>query len=56
MTTQLNALYFVSKQIGFVVGADETILKTANGGISWQRVNYKAAGNAFKDVKFVSPK
>lgn len=56
VTTQLNALYFVSKQIGFVVGADETILKTANGGISWQRVNYKAAGNAFKDVKFVSPK
>ena len=34
VTTQLNALYFVSKQIGFVVGADETILKTANGGIS----------------------
>jgi len=56
VNTTLNAIYLTNKQIGIAVGADETILRTTNGGISWQRVNFKAAGNAFKDVKFVSPK
>ncbi len=32
------SVFFVDRDHGFVVGADETILRTANGGASWERV------------------
>lgn len=36
----LNAVYFSSKQIGWAVGHDATILKTQDAGASWQVQQY----------------
>jgi len=36
----LNSIYFVSKQQGWVVGHDASILMTSDGGVSWQLQHY----------------
>lgn len=36
----LNAVYFASKQTGWAVGHDATILKTQDGGVNWQIQQY----------------
>ena len=38
-TNALNALYFVNKDTGYVVGYEGTIMKTTNAGQSWETQN-----------------
>lgn len=41
-TLQLNAVHWVGKDTGTVVGSKGSILRTTNGGVSWTRTQYNA--------------
>ena len=38
-TANLNCIYFPSAQIGYIGGEDTLLLKTYDGGASWQKIN-----------------
>ncbi len=47
---------FINEQVGLAVGNNATILRTTNGGASWQRVTERRdRGTRFVDVVFTSP-
>lgn len=52
----LYSMYFISKNIGWAVGGDQTTLVTINGGVTWKRTSYLGGGTTYRSVKFVSPK
>jgi photosystem II stability/assembly factor-like uncharacterized protein len=41
VNTLLTAVDFSDKNVGFAVGHDATLLKTTDGGVNWQVVNYQ---------------
>jgi photosystem II stability/assembly factor-like uncharacterized protein len=49
----LNDIYFINSSIGFAVGSKATILKTVNGGQTWERSNYSGY-DALKSVQFLN--
>lgn len=48
----LNAVHFIDSEIGFIVGSNSIILKTTDGGASWEK-NASTGTIAFKDVYFI---
>ncbi|MBK9096800.1 MAG: T9SS type A sorting domain-containing protein [bacterium] len=44
-TVNLNSVYFVDENNGFVVGESGTVLKTTNGGMSWNSTTTSPAEN-----------
>ena len=51
----ISSIYFTDKSNGVII-ADNTILLTANGGLSWKNVSLPNNKLAFTDVKFATPK
>ena len=54
----LNAIDFPSNTVGYIVGDSTTILKTTDGGITWQEVNHSGLFNSnfsheIVDIDFV---
>jgi photosystem II stability/assembly factor-like uncharacterized protein len=56
--TQYNSIYFVNSNIGFLIGSNETLLKTEDGGLNWDKydmglsanTNYELSEIYFTDV------
>jgi photosystem II stability/assembly factor-like uncharacterized protein len=47
-------VFFINPQIGWAVGMDSTILRTINGGQTWQRVDLTVSNNwYFRSVFFI---
>ena len=55
-SSSLRSVFFISKNIGWIVGSEQTVLITTNGGITWKRTSYLGGGTTYRSVKFVSPK
>jgi photosystem II stability/assembly factor-like uncharacterized protein len=56
VTDGLFDVEFISDQVGVAVGDANTIIRTTNGGASWQRVmERRDGGTRFVDVRFTSP-
>ena len=58
LVSNLNAVFFVNAQTGWVVGADGTIMATTNGGQSWLQQMLPATVNPnlnLNDVFFIDP-
>ncbi len=55
--SQLNSVSFVDANNGFVSGANNTVLKTTNGGTAWSSITTATIGTTlnFKEVYFVNP-
>lgn len=56
---KLLAIDFASEQVGYIVGEDSTMLKSTDGGLNWNQVNYSGitfypGGEDILNVKFVS--
>lgn len=51
--TTLNAIHFVDSDIGYAVGSKSTLLKTMDGGISWEGISPAGEENIL-DVFFIS--
>lgn len=53
-TENLNKVHFIDDQVGFILGDNGTLLKTQNGGTSWQSVSTGVSHNlktiAFSDA------
>jgi len=47
-TQNLNTVYFLNKDTGFVAGASGTILKTTNGGTTWTALTAPTTNNISK--------
>ncbi|NLO19778.1 MAG: T9SS type A sorting domain-containing protein [Ignavibacteria bacterium] len=47
----LNSLYFVNANVGYIVGEGAIVLKTTNGGISWEG-DYRPENVDFNKVSF----
>jgi len=58
-TSNLYSISFGDAQTGYICGSDSLLLKTSNGGKTWNRVNVKGINFKYErdliDVKFVSP-
>jgi len=54
----LKGIYFISPTVGFAVGAGGTILKTLDGGASWNAINVPVgvAQRDFNSIKFSTDK
>lgn len=53
VTDQLNSVYFVDIKTGWAVGRNNTILKTTDGGQTWNRIlEREDGGNEFYSVYF----
>ena len=55
---KLNAINFPSNNVGYIVGEDSTILKTINGGQTWESlgmngISISSLSDDFTDVHFV---
>lgn len=55
---KLNAIDFPSSSIGYIVGEDSTLLKTTDGGQTWQQLGMNGIATAglddnFTDIKFI---
>ncbi len=48
----LNAVAFTSPAVGFVAGEAGTLLKTDNGGVSWQPIDLGMGSDPFYDIYF----
>lgn len=55
-SSSLRSVFFISKNIGWIVGSEQTVLITTNGGITWKRTSYLGGGTTYRSVKFVAPK
>jgi len=58
-TKQLNTIDFPSSTIGYIGGNDSLLLKTINGGQTWQEVNYSGItfypdGEHFVKLQFIT--
>ena len=56
---QLNVIEFASANVGFIGGNDSLLLKTTNGGVSWDSLSFTGVtfglgGEAIVNLKFVS--
>jgi photosystem II stability/assembly factor-like uncharacterized protein len=56
-TDRLNSVYFIDINTGWVAGANNTILKTADGGKTWSRaLEREEGGNGFSSIFFTNAK
>ncbi|MDB5146156.1 MAG: hypothetical protein JWQ57_176 [Mucilaginibacter sp.] len=56
--SDINSVYFIDEQTGFVCGSDRTVLRTKNGGDTWEKITTVPLGeytNLFR-VVFTSSK
>jgi hypothetical protein len=53
---EITKLYFTDALHGIAIGADATIMHTANGGITWTKVSNQVGGFTYHDVVFTSEK
>ena len=57
VTDQLNSVYFIDVDTGWAAGANNTILKTVDGGKTWSRVlEREEGGNKFSSIYFTNAK
>jgi len=57
VSTAIFSMDFVNDTLGYAVGHSGIILKTVDGGVNWQILNWSGSGNIrimIKDVDFVS--
>jgi photosystem II stability/assembly factor-like uncharacterized protein len=55
VTDDLRAVNFVSPTVGWAVGSNNTIIKTTDGGWTWQRqVERREGGPDFREVSMIS--
>jgi photosystem II stability/assembly factor-like uncharacterized protein len=56
--TLLNGVYFHDQQLGWAVGHEETVLRTQDGGKSWEIVNHNSEkeDNPLFDIRFKDAK
>ncbi len=52
----LHAVTFLSDKVGIAVGANKTVLKTADGGKTWKRVVESEKGVSLNQVSFATAK
>lgn len=57
-TKKLNAIDFPSNNVGYIVGEDSTILKTINGGQTWETlgmngISISSLSDNFTDIDFI---
>jgi photosystem II stability/assembly factor-like uncharacterized protein len=56
-TDRLNSVYFIDINTGWAAGANNTILKTADGGKTWSRaLEREEGGNGFSSIFFTNAK
>lgn len=48
----INAVAFLDDSLGFACGDSGTVIKTTNGGNSWQNINVNAENTNLYDIKF----
>ncbi len=48
----LNGVTFINDSIGFACGTNSAIIKTKDGGKSWNAVHYKDSSATYYDIKF----
>ena len=46
----LSSIHFLDQDIGYCVGASDTVLKTTNGGVTWSLATATGGGAALNDV------
>ena len=57
VTDQLNSVYFIDVNTGWAAGTHNTILKTTDGGKTWNRLLERIeGGNAFSSIYFTNGK
>jgi photosystem II stability/assembly factor-like uncharacterized protein len=52
VSTSLHAVFFINKEVGWIVGGNETILKTADKGMNWEIQHSASTGHWLTSVFF----
>jgi hypothetical protein len=58
-TKNLNCIVFASPEVGYIGGKDSVLLKTVDGGLTWNELSYSGitflpGGNDFLELDFIS--